>query len=80
MVPAQLQKMVSNMDVQWAFLGPGNLGPDSWLLLQRGGGTGSESCRIVLLSIQSKTYKAEACIHSGKLGGCAVATLCRGGC
>ena len=66
---AQLQKMVSNMDVQWAFRGPGNLGPDSWLLLQQchDDGSRSESSRIVLLNIQSKKRKAEACMQSGKL-------------
>lgn len=26
-VPAQLQHMVSNMDEEWAFWGPGNIGP-----------------------------------------------------
>ena len=66
--PAQLQRMVNNMDVQWAFRGPGNLGPDSWLLLQRDDGNGSESGGIVLLCIQSKKRKAEACMQSGKLG------------
>lgn len=66
--PAQLQRMVNNMDVQWAFRGPGNLGPDSWLLLQRDDGNGSESGGIVLLCIQSKKRKAEACMQSRKLG------------
>ena len=32
---AELQSMVDNMDAQWVFQGPGNLGPDSWLLLRR---------------------------------------------
>ncbi|KAL3155951.1 hypothetical protein ABBQ32_012944 [Trebouxia sp. C0010 RCD-2024] len=66
--PAQLERMVNNMDVQWAFRGPGNLGPDSWLLLQRHDGNGSESGGIVMLCIQSKKRRAEACMQSGKLG------------
>lgn len=66
--PAQLERMVNNMDVQWAFRGLGNLGRDSWLLLQRGAGNGSESGGIVMLCIQSKKRKAEACMQSGKLG------------
>ena len=66
--PAQLQKMINNMDVKWAFGGPGNLGPNSWLLLRRGDGTRSESCPIILLSIQSKKRTGDACMQPGELG------------
>lgn len=66
MAPAQLQKMVCSMDVQWAFQGSGSLDPHSWLLLQRNDGNGSESCRIVLFSIQSREHKVEACMQLGR--------------
>ena len=65
MAPAQLQKMVCNMDVQWAFQGSGSLDPHSWLLLQRNDGNGSESCRIVLFSIQSREHKQWHACNSG---------------
>lgn len=68
MVPAQLANMVSNIATQWAYQGPGNPGPNAWLLLQCDSGTKqSDSGRSVLLSFLSKKNEAEACIQVGKL-------------
>ncbi|KAL8794089.1 MAG: hypothetical protein Q9182_007637 [Xanthomendoza sp. 2 TL-2023] len=64
---AQLKELVSNMDTQWAFRGPGNLGPDSFLLLQRNDNSASETCSVVLLSIQSKKRTNQECMQLGEL-------------
>lgn len=56
---AQLQKMVSNMDMVWAFHGPSNLGRNSWLLLQHN----DVKNGIIILSIQSKKCTAETCMQ-----------------
>ena len=64
MHPAQLHSMVGDMNMRWAFQGPGNPGLDSWLLLRQNDETG----RIVALSIHSKRRKAETCMQPGKFG------------
>ena len=66
-VPAQPQHMVSNMDVEWAFRGPGSIGPDSWLLLRCPDLPRSQSCPVILLCIQSKKRQTESCMQSWKL-------------
>ena len=66
--PAELQSMVNNMDAKWAFRGPGNVGLDSWLLLQRSDDTTSESHPVVAISIQSKKRQAASSMQSAKLG------------
>lgn len=63
----ELQSMVNNMDAQWAFRGPGNFGPDSWLLLRRSDDTGSESHPVVAIWIQSKKRQAASSMQSAKL-------------
>jgi len=65
---AELQSMVNNMDAQWAFRGPGNFGPDSWLLLRRSDDTESESHPVVAIWIQSKKRQAVSSMQSAKLG------------
>ena len=65
--PAELQSMVNNMDAQWAFRGPGNFGPDSWLLLRRSDATESELHPVVAIWIQSKRQAASS-MQSAKLG------------
>jgi len=65
---AELQSMVSNMDAQWAFRGPGNFGPDSWLLLRRSDDTASGSHPVVVVCIQSKKRQAASSMQSAKLG------------
>ena len=65
---AELQSMVDNMDAKWAFRGPGNFGPDSWLLLRRSDHTNPESHPVIALSIQSKKRQSASSMQSGKLG------------
>lgn len=68
MASSQLANMVSNIATQWAFQGPGNPGPNAWLLLQcSSGAKRSDSGLIILLSFLSKKNEAEACIQVGKL-------------
>ena len=62
-----LQSLVNNMDAQWAFRGPGNFGPDSWLLLRRCDDTGSESHPVVAIWIQSKKRQAASGMQPAKL-------------
>lgn len=66
--PAEVQSMVNNMDTQWAFQGPGNFCPDSWLLLRRSDATQSESHSVVAIWIQSKKRQAPSSMQSAKLG------------
>ena len=65
---AELPSMVNNMDAQWAFRGPGNFGPDSWLLLRRVDATDSGLHPVVAIWIQSKKRQAASSIQSAKLG------------
>lgn len=51
------------MNMVWAFHGPSNLGPNSWLLLLRN----DVESGVILLSIQSKKCTAETCMQPGKL-------------
>ena len=59
--------MVNNMDAQWAFRGPGNFGPDSWLLLRRSDDTESGSHPVVAICIQSKQRQAASSMQFEKL-------------
>lgn len=65
---AELQSMVNNMDAQWAFRGPGNFGPDSWLLLRRSDDAESELHPVVAIWIQSKKRQAVSSMQSAELG------------
>ena len=64
---AELQSMVNNMDAQWAFRGPGNFGPDSWLLLRRSDDAESELHPVVAIWIQSKKRQAASSMQSAKM-------------
>ncbi|KAL3156272.1 hypothetical protein ABBQ32_012545 [Trebouxia sp. C0010 RCD-2024] len=64
----ELQSMVNNMDAQWAFRGPINFGPDSWLLLRRCDDTKVDSPPVVAVWIQSKKRQAPSSMQSANLG------------
>ncbi len=63
---AELQSMVSNMDAQWAFQGPGNFGSDSWLLLRRSDDAASGSHPVVVF-VQSEKCQAASSMQAAKL-------------
>lgn len=64
---AELESMVNNMESQWAFRGPGNFGPDSWLLLQRSDDAESEAHPVVAIWIQSKKRQTASSMQSTQL-------------
>ncbi len=65
--PAELQSMVSNMDAQWAFRGPGSFGPDSWLLLRRPDDAADSGLNpIVAVCVQSKKCQAASSMRAAK--------------
>ena len=67
LTPLKLQSMVSNMDAEWAFRGPGNSGVDSLLLLRRCDNTASGAHPVVAVCIQSKKRQAAVSMQSAKL-------------
>lgn len=64
---AQLAQMAANMDRRWAYQGPGNRGPDSWIILQPNGNKQATS-GIVVLVVQSKKRSSEESLQSQQLG------------
>jgi len=64
---ADLQSMVSNMDTQWAFRGPGNVGADSWLFLRRSDDAASGSHPVVVVWLQSKKRQEAPSMQAAKL-------------
>ena len=70
LTPSELQSVVSNMDAEWAFQGPHNSGPNSWLLLHRSddAASGSQPVKnVVAVCNQSRKRQAALSMQFVKL-------------
>lgn len=58
-----ISKMFALSEDQWAFIGPGNSGPDAWLILRRADQPG----KVIVIFIQSKVRAISASVSEPQI-------------